>query len=175
MTKNQIRFFVALMNKCHELGVKPNRTQLHKIAFFAKDSVGQVVPYEFVLHNYGPYSFELDDAIQSLVDSGDLDAVYNPEGYGASYSFEGSELEGDEPVSEDVEDALGRWVDEFARKGTNELELYATALYVAREKPDASREELNDAVRKIKPHFSRGKVSEAFKWLEKKQVLDTAA
>lgn len=176
MDTEQLNYIVHLLQKAREIGVTPNRTQLHKISYFVQDSAEDEAPFKFVLHNYGPYSFELDQALQELTDSNDVDVAYDSDGYGAFYRLANDELLDEVPgVSEETDRELGRWVDAFSRMQSWELELYATALYVLRERPDSSRSEHNQAVRNIKPHFSEAQVSDAFTWLEDEGLVQEVA
>lgn len=173
LTTDQIRYLTVLLDKFRALGLRAaTRTQIHKISFFVQYETGGDVPFDFVLHRYGPYSFDLDEAIQDMVSSGSIAVEYDPAGYGAEYSLpEGNRDQEEEELPEAMDHALGRWVNDLGQLGVKELELKATALYVAQEKESEHRDQQVAMVRQIKPHFSEQQVAHTFAWLERKDML----
>ena len=50
-----------------------NRTKVQKLVFITKRKFNYIVSFEFVPHFYGPYSFELKDFLDKLIDDGLLE------------------------------------------------------------------------------------------------------
>jgi uncharacterized protein YwgA len=166
MNKEQLSYLYNLVSAFDH---KPTRTQLHKISFFVAAADQVEVPFEFVLYHYGPYSFDLDEAIQELVDAGYLHADYNPNGFGAGYEF--SKAIADPKLSQDVSESIRKWVKLLGNEGVRRLELVATSLYVNTKRHEDSRERQIEQVINIKPHFTTDEVEEAFNWLRTVDAL----
>ena len=129
------------------------RTRVQKLLFFAEEWGDLATkPYEFVIHRFGPYSFDLDRDIAEMQGFGVLErkSVYR---LGASYSTSGETtfLHNFKPFA----DWLGN-------KTVQELEVLATVEFVQ----NRSREPVTDEVVRLKPHVSREAVENAIRELE---------
>ena len=129
------------------------RTHLQKIIFFAEE--WRAVPprsYEFVIHRFGPYSFDLDRDIAEMHGFGVLERKSQYR-LGVSYS-----LSGDAP-SPDKLRPLAEWL---GNKTVHELEVLATTEFV-RNRDDTL---VIKQVRELKPHVSREAIQEALTELD---------
>jgi uncharacterized protein YwgA len=105
------------------------RTRLQKIAYFL-EVAGLGAGFPFRYKHFGPYSEQLADAAQTARIVGMLREQEMPTTWGGLYSTYHSLLPQDFPVPE----ARRRLAQELAKADAVELELAATALYLAFER-----------------------------------------
>lgn len=150
---------VELTRQLNSLGRGTGRTHLHKIPFLAKDTLGEAIPFVFVIHHYGPYSFEIDHTIQSLTALGVLEASFPVDGYGAKYAVG--------PLADRVQFKASRTetatltdlVTTFGPMGVKELERLSTALFLLRKGIPQSA--VPTVLRRVKPHIDQGDATRA--------------
>jgi uncharacterized protein len=123
------------------------RTRLQKIGFLL-EAAGLGEGFTFTYKHYGPYSENLADAARTAGLLGLLQETEQPATWGGVYSTFSTDM----PQSSDVSAARRQFAQEGARAGAVELELAATALFLAQEgvqdawaetarrKPDKARE-----------------------------------
>jgi len=113
-----------------------------------------------VIHHYGPYygpySFELNNLMESLNQQGILRITREPDGYGYEVASG--------PVSPTtsagvLEDPVGRLTKALAGLTAAQLELFATAYYVVRRYGDADIQSNQARIRELKPRFSAPEVA----------------
>jgi uncharacterized protein YwgA len=166
--------------KCSEHGTNLGKTALQKLIYLLQELQKVDVGYEFSLHNYGPFSAELQ---------ADLDLVESLRGVNVNASEYGWEIvpgskcealrqKANEFLSEQMETAIRNVIDEFGGYPTKKLELISTIIFADREfqRTDHSskvpRSKLVSLVHEIKPHFSENKISEVITELENKGFLE---
>ena len=98
--------------------------------------------YDYSIHFYGPYSAELDSEIRYLNYCGKLNIDITSRQHTVSVV--------EENISTTLEDKAIEIIKCFAAKKPSDLELLTTALYVQREVPSATYEDICDGVIKIK-------------------------
>ncbi len=129
------------------------RTHLQKLLFFADEwNALPSKPYDFVIHRFGPYSFDLDRDIADMQGFGVLnrESLYR---LGASYS-----TSNDGPFASQLK-PLAEWL---GKKSVQELEVLATTEFVRNRHGDSVAEE----VRRLKPHVSPQDVQNALRELD---------
>lgn len=157
-----------------------NKTQIQKLTYLACSS-GLRCDFEFRMHHYGPYSFDLEDTIHLLENSGIL--CSSVEIHQDWYEYKVG-------LGEDADDFLKRFgnlapeepmigqvANKFGTKGTPELELAATVhlVYTLLSRDwvgkDASRSDVVETVIGLKPRFNSSQIEEAYDELIKEGLL----
>jgi hypothetical protein len=155
MTDDNVRQLVLdTIASLRQARSETTRTHIQKTVFMA-EQLGIVPPesFEFVLHLYGPYSFDLDQSILDLLASKELTVAPGPGGMGGSYST-------DYGVPRTELQPLAEWL---GRKGVRALEAITTVAYVeARGEPGVIARVL-----RIKPHLGEAEVLRARAEVEK--------
>lgn len=146
-------------------------TLLQKSAYFLKEMFGAPISAPFRIYYYGPFSFDLRDTLGTMEA---LEIVQTaPHEWGATYRI-GKRFS---QVEQQFRRTLARlepqveWVvRELAPLGVKELEPLATALFLRREKADASVAALAERLHQIKPHVSvdgaRVAIGKVDQWLD---------
>jgi len=130
------------------------RIHVHKVLFLV-DVLGLAKPpFRFELHQYGPYSFDLDRDIAMMEAFGQLNVEYTKPGYGPRYQITKAGLSLDSELPQRDRDAISRVVDEVGNKDSKQLELLATCLWVTKRENVKDDDRAIDAVRRIKPRYS---------------------
>ena len=129
-------------------GTQAWRTHVQKLLFFAEEwGALRSKPYQFVIHRFGPYAFDLDRDIAEMQGFGVLEPQ-NQYRLGVSYS-----TSGDAPLAPRLK-ALAKWL---GHKTVQDLEVLATTEFVR----NRGRESVVDEVLRLKPHLSRKAVESA--------------
>lgn len=138
------------------------RVHLHKHLFVIRALGLAAPPFEFVLYDYGPYSFDLDEAITDLELLGYLMRSYPQPGYGPRYGATPQGLELTTRLkSEDLE-AVKRVAQEFGKRKSQELELIATCLWFKRRENVSDPEEVVRCVMQAKPKYDEATIRARF-------------
>lgn len=135
---------------------RPWRTHIQKLLYFS--DVWAVVPgrpYDFVIHRFGPYSFNLDNDIADMQAFGVLTRNWSVSGMGATYEVP---AEADAPFEKALE-AIAEWL---GPKGVKELETLATIEFV---RAAGSKNPSKDVI-DLKPHISGEDVEAAVEELD---------
>jgi uncharacterized protein YwgA len=129
------------------------RIHIHKLLFVAKALDLAKPPFEFVLYDYGPYSFELDDqAIESEM-MGEITRSYPRAGYGPRYAPTLRGREASAALRQRDRDAIGRVASQFGSRNSQELELIATCLWMERRERVTDDDALVARVMAVKPKY----------------------
>jgi uncharacterized protein YwgA len=149
---------LAATTALNHFGSWTGRVHIHKHLFITKVVERADPPFEFVLYDYGPYSFDLDQAVTELELLGFMEHSYPKPGYGPRYA---PTLQGYEAAASLQENEL-RAVKDVARQlGTRtsqELELIATCLWMERKKGVSGDEEVVRQVRQAKPKYDESTI-----------------
>jgi hypothetical protein len=154
----------ALANELRECGSWCGETHMQKAIYVLQELLEVPLGFRSVLYKYGPFGFELRDEM----------AIMRADGF-----FESEQVLGYGPRIK-VTDAgarqlLKRWpktvrryqprlhfvAERFGNKGVGELERLATALWVSRDRPEATLEEKARRLHEIKPHVDLELAQEA--------------
>ena len=142
----------------NESGSRTSRTHIQKLLYFANVwNIGNVPPFEFVLYDHGPYSFELDRTLLLMESFNAFTRVADPDGFGSRYSVEG---EGKEEVSSAPLIRLAKWLGPL---GVRDLEARATCEFLRNE----GSKDVRTHIKRIKPHLSEDEIAEALSGIEK--------
>jgi hypothetical protein len=127
------------------------KTHVIKSLYIASTKVD--LPFEFVLFKHGPYSFDANDAIESMSAVGFLSLIATPP-YGVQLKpgrFEGL-------LGNDVEPStiatVDRAIELVGSAGVQELEAFATSIWVAEKSGFSGDDDWLKAVKELKPHLA---------------------
>lgn len=139
------------------------RIHIHKLLFVTQILQLANPPFKFVVHDYGPYSFDLDEEIIKLELIGHLDHSYPTPGYGPRYepTPQGRTIAArlpDEPAK-----AIRRVAEELGTRDSQALELLATALWVEKKETITKDEEIISRVQELKPKYTEEQVQRGLK------------
>jgi uncharacterized protein len=158
MNSKQRAWIAAATNSLRAAGSWTGRIHLHKHLFIVQVLGAAEVPFDFELHHYGPYSFELDSDIASMEAFGDLDKNYPQPGYGPSYELTdlGKESLGD--LSEIELQVAQKAAKKIADFGSGDLELIATCLWVRLKERESDPSVIVPRVQEIKPKYPLSRI-----------------
>lgn len=147
----------VLVDKLQSQGSWCGETHVQKGAYFLQELFDVPLGFDFVMYKHGPFSFDLHDDLTSMLADDLLRQVPRPAPYGPSLvtSTDGEELA--TLLGADVDayrDAITAVAGIVGPRGVTSLEEMSTALWVLRESPSATDDELAERMNSIKPHIS---------------------
>ena len=158
-----------VIKKLNNAGSWTGNTHIQKIVDLAQSKIG-VDLYRFVIHHYGPYSFDLRDDLDLLVSGGYIERRIDEYGYHYKLTEKGEKYLASSTIESEVSEVIEKLAKIFGKAPTIVLELIATIDYVHSKLGKEKEDEVVDTVRKIKPHFSEEIVREALRWWKSKIV-----
>ena len=129
------------------------RIHIHKHLFITQVLKLAQPPFDFVLYDYGPYSFELDDEIVDLELFGCLERSYPKPGYGPRYETTLRGLEAARGMRPEDAKAVERVAAGLGDRKSQELELIATCLWVERKDGISEPTGVVSRVKAVKPKY----------------------
>ena len=81
MKSKQHAWIAAATQSLANKGSWTGRTHLHKHLFITHALGLAVIPFDFELYHYGPYSFELDSVVAEMESFGEMEKRYRMVGY----------------------------------------------------------------------------------------------
>ena len=153
------------------------RTALMKLCYFLQEAKDIPLGYNFSLYTYGPFDSEVLADLQTAEELKILETEF--EQYPGGYGY----LIGQGPKADQVRGQVKSFLEEhqididwaadsIASKRPAELELASTIVFIVKERPKASDEEVVSLVRAVKPHFSDSEVKTQIDWLRKEHLLE---
>jgi hypothetical protein len=147
-----------------------SKTRIQELTYLAQ-SLGLDSGFEFRMHHYGPYSFDLEDTVQALQGFGILDCQVDAREAFTEYCF-ATRREADAfaqqvgGIGGEREKVLRLVVDLYASRPARDLELLGTVHLVDRLLVQGASERPHlhsvvDSVHSLKPYFSREEIEEA--------------
>ena len=153
-------------------------THIQKSTYFLQEMLGVPLDFNFIFYSYGPYSFDLNDAMTALR-CDQLITVKPRDPYGASLlpADKASAFLDRYPKTRKRYAAAVRFVArKLGAKKVVELERLATALFVQLQSPGASVEKQAAEIHRLKSHVSKEQAREALAGVEAMRAeLETAA
>ncbi len=145
----------ALADALRSRGSWTGETHVQKTMYFLQELLGVPTEFEFILYKHGPYSFDLGDALSSMMADGFLEwqprEPYGPSIVPGPASARLKKLFPKTPKK--YEPQINFVADRLAKKDVRELERVATALFVSRKETADVRERANK-IHQLKPHVS---------------------
>lgn len=162
-----------LVDKSHGLG----KVQLQKTIYFLERAFQVPMDYDYVMHYYGPYSFELDNTLSEMQGKGVLSIrqVVYPAGYVGYDISLGKEVETSWKLTNEYIEKANQVVDIFKPMDAQTIELWATIHFVRsilKEKEiDFDKEAVAKEVRLLKPKFSEQDIEQTYGEMQNKGLL----
>lgn len=158
MNSKQRAWIAAAVKSLQAAGSWTGRIHLHKHLFIAQVLNAAEIPFDFELHHYGPYSFELDSDIASMEAFGDLDKNYPQPGYGPSYELTDLGKESLEDLTKTELQTAKKVAERIADFGSGDLELIATCLWVRLKERESDPRVIVPRVQEIKPKYPLSRI-----------------
>lgn len=157
-----------LVDKLQKEGSWCGETHIQKATYLLENLFKVPLDYEFTLYKHGPYSFDLRNALTAMRADNLLELQPHPP-YGPSYITTDASRELRKRYPKTIKEfgpALEFVAESLGNKGIFELEQLSTALYVKEERAGASKKELAERIRALKPHISPEVATSAIESLE---------
>ncbi len=150
---------VSIIKKIQSTGGAPCKKKVQKIIYLIEEA-GEDLGYEYSIHFYGPYSSDLDYAIQNLYNHEELNINITQYGHYISVDDSKSTIE--------LSDLVNRIVDAFGQKDPSDLELITTTRYVQDRIDSTNNSDIIEGVKKIKgSKYDNIQIIDAIKMLSK--------
>lgn len=162
-----------LVDKSHGLG----KVQLQKTIYFLQEVFRVPMGYDYVMHYYGPYSFDLDNTLSEMQGKGilSIDYVLYPAGYVGYDISLGKNAEGILKLPNEYRDKADQVVNIFRAMDAQTVELWATIHFVRsilyEKERDSNKETVAKEVKKLKPKFSEQDIEQAYEEMQNKNLL----
>ncbi len=149
------------------------RTALMKLVFLMQEGKGIPVGYNFRLYSYGPYDSEVLQDLEFLRGFGYLkeETVQEEKYQWKKYykSDKNSEINENSGLLNGYKTEIDNLIRKYGKETARKLELYATTLFVMKEKEDCdfNDELIIKKVSEIKPKYSQQEIEQAFQRMRK--------
>ena len=158
-----------LIRRMQDAGSWSGETHVQKSMYLVNSLLGVPMEYEFVLHRYGPYSFDLHDDLIDMAAAGLLEMESHPP-YGPSLkpTERAAKVIARFPrTMKRYEKELSFVADSLGEENVNSLERLATALYVTKKSdhPNDVETRARD-LRTLKPHVALEDARQAVKRID---------
>jgi len=157
MERNQrIKLLLHIIDKLHSKGDRNGETNIQKLAYFIIKAKLAPLDYDYVLYNYGPYSFQLKDDLTYIEESRMVCKEPDSSGFGFKYipNYEMDFV--DETLKETrFQSKIDQLIIKFRQIPAKNLGLIATYMYIYDKNQDIDDENLINAVHNIKPMFNK--------------------
>jgi uncharacterized protein YwgA len=162
-----------LVGKSHKLG----KVQLQKTIYFLQEVFRVPMGYDYVMHYYGPYSFDLDDMLSGMQGKGVLSINYvlYPAGYVGYDISLGKNAASSLKLPNEYTDKIDQVVDIFKPMDAQTIELWATIHFVrsilAEKERDFGKKAVVKEVGLLKPKFGEQDIEKAYEEMQNKNLL----
>jgi uncharacterized protein YwgA len=151
--RNRDAWVVAAAVALNQYGSWTGRVHIHKHLFITQVLGLAAPPFNFVLYDYGPYSFELDQTVTNLELFGRLTRYYPQPGYGPRFAPSIEGLKCLSSLGENELRTVWRVAGQLRDRRSQELELIATCLWFERKQGVSDVEEVVRKVAQAKPKY----------------------
>jgi uncharacterized protein YwgA len=152
----------TLVKECRARHSFCGETMVQKSVFVLQKLLRVPLDFDFQLYIYGPFSFELQQHLSSMM-ADDMIAVRSLE-YGSTFEA-GEQVAYLEKHSAATiaqhHDAVAFVLDRLAGRGVKQLERLATALYFTVTTDDTTVDGRSAKIREVKPHIGDGEARQA--------------
>ena len=157
-----------MVKRIQEKRLDLGKIQFQKLVYFLQEK-GTTLKYDYEIHHYGPYCFELANDLDLLNSLEILDVSPDQKGYGYHISrgrLADNFSEKDDHLATSHNTDLEFVINNFAGCDPAEIELKATIHYVNKIMKDngsgISRDDVLRKTRELKPKFSQGYVEKCY-------------
>jgi uncharacterized protein YwgA len=145
----------TLVKECRSRDALCDETMVQKSVFFLQELLNVPLAFDFQLYIYGPFSFELQRHVSSMM-ADDMITV-RPQQFGSTFEAGEQiaylEKHNAQTIAEYL-DRIAFVVNHLANRGVKQLERVATALYFTVTANDASIDERAAKICEVKPHIT---------------------
>jgi uncharacterized protein YwgA len=145
----------TLVKECRSRDAFCGETMVQKSIFFLQELLNVPLAFDFQLYIYGPFSFELQRHVSSMM--ADDMIIVRPLQYGSTFEA-GEQIAYLEKHSAqtiaEYRDRIAFVVNHLANRGVKQLERVATALYFTVTTDDVSVDERAAKICEVKPHIT---------------------
>jgi hypothetical protein len=154
----QKALLVGLAHRLHENGSWSGEIHIQEAVYLLQDLAKVPFGFDFILHQHAPFSFELGDELASMRDDQLVEYQPQPSPYPPRVivTQRGRELEEQSRQTMQLHGPKLDWIGQHVGpKIELELERLATALWIARQNPQADDEWRAAELVKVRPHLHR--------------------
>ena len=156
---------VSIIKKIQSTDGAPCKKKVQKIVYLIEEA-GEDLGYEYSIHFYGPYSADLDYAIQNLYNHEELDIDITQYGHYISVN--------DSKTTIELSELVNRMIDTFSKEDPSDLELITTTRYVQDRINSTNNSDIIEGVKKIKgSKYDDVQIIEAIKKLNDAGFVNT--
>lgn len=158
----------TLIKECRARDSFCGETMVQKSVFFLQELLGVPLEFDFALYIYGPFSFELQQHLWSMM--ADDMIVVRPVEYGSTFEpgDQVAYLERHSAAAiEEHRNAVDFVVNHLAGRGVKQLERLATALHFTTTTGEGSVEGRAAMIREVKPHITADEARKAVEELDR--------
>jgi len=159
---NKYALLLQVIKELNSVGSWSGNTHIQKTVNLVQSLLGQEI-YEFTIYRYGPYSFELRDDLERLVNVELVKRTFNDHGYHYKITKRGLEYLQNAKFSRKTTNVIKEIASLFGKAPTHVLELFSTIDYTLTKLNTDNDEFIVEYVKKLKPHFSEKVIRKALK------------
>ncbi len=171
MKRNQKLVILSqLARELRQRGSWDGEMHLQKAIYLLQEVTDVPLEYPFILHYYGPFSFELREELNRMRADGLLELVAQPYPYGPSFqpTDAAKELESRFPKTlTRFRRAIDFVADVIGSRSASVLERLGTAVYLLKLSPSEDLRELAVRFNELKPHVSVEAAQDALQGMRK--------
>ncbi len=146
-----------------------NKTRFQKLVYFAQEVGGLPSDYRFAIDYYGPFSRDLAAhlSLSNVLGYTEIDDTHRRDHRIQITRATGELLTENEADIDRLPRQVNEVIDCLLGRSAPELGLLATIHFVAQRSDNQTREEISNAVMRLKPKVSRTQISEAYEELQR--------
>ncbi len=164
---------LKVIEELNRAGSWSGNTHVQKTVNLVQSVLGREI-YRFIIHHYGPYSFELKDDLERLVNSGLVERSFDEFGYHYRVTEEGLRYLQNIGLDRKTTHVIEKITTLFGKAPTYILELFSTVDYALTKFGDAGDDPVVKHVKKLKPHFSEAVIKRALEiWKDVRSRLSS--
>lgn len=154
--EERFKVLLYIINKLHKKMNRSGETHIQKLVYLMIMKNKIQFNYDYILYDYGPWSFDLMDDLKFLENAHLVKKFPDPSGFGFKY-IPNEDMNFVKDINKTVRDEIpwSHKIDEVINdyKGTHakRLALLATFIYVCHKHPKKNKAEVIELVKKIKP------------------------
>jgi len=148
-------FILTVIESLLKHGSVAGKTHIQKALSLLSDSKCVQVPFSFVLYKHGPYSFDVEEALEQMQSYGAISVEPSMSGYGVALrpSNMASFVRTTAPLSEQQRNAIEKVCVFVGPRNVKDLERLATALWIRSHLGIQDRERVAKQLHSLKPHI----------------------
>ena len=175
---NKYAIIVFLVKEYAKQG-RIGRTALQKLIYLLQELFNINCGYDFKFYTYGPFSSEILSNIDIMeryhaIKTHRVDYGHGYSGYEIESATESDKvLERSQEFIKENSDTINQMLDIFRGKTAEQLELYATIVWVDRDIKTTSHssEEICSIVKELKPKFDQGTIKSGIEFIKSHNFL----